>query len=1187
MAQVRKMNNGGSVQKLKYGSIIKNGTKYEMDEESMKRLEQHIAAADPDIQQSLADDWNLLRSGQDVIIDTFSNQRSTKPSDFSEGQMRRLGKDKPTESKWHGRFNTDIHKYNKATQYLGKFDPSKVEVKEETSKTKLGPGSSKFEYITNDDGTRSYRSLPNTDEMKLFDDIAAYLDGDEAYRIGYDVSGWADFNDLETWYKGLDNPDFLKNLRIKILNGQELDANETDYLNAIGLGFDVASNKKIEEQKADAELKAIQDKAWADFNIGNLWNNSLRGNQFYYDSNSDTYKLNSEFMPLGLPTETRGFYFNEDFVKNNPGYDWLLGKVYFNGKWYNESELSNSASRLYAMLNSLKYYDKNKSGDQAGANSILTTYWGDLMIPSMSSETSNYFGNFYQNPNYRYIPLNYNKRGATYKGYNIPENYSVVKRMDLTENNIDSIGRRKESYIMLDPYGNVINSIDGLGPIQDALNYEDFVGLNNAPTKIEHVSRVSTDKNDKYFYNRYLEDKGLIKGYVDPSDKNTVHVSVDKSLGGDGKNVFLNMPRNVYEAISDVDFLKNLESNPSLKAEFIKLVQGNFSSLPSVTGSTIRSNINSAELEKLGLKNAQDVINWFVQYSSNRQYTTRPSLKKGGILKGKEGTEMYYEPELEPAIVIAERTPKIIQKPSPSARFYSLYTKPSISKLPERKSYLDSKSSKFAVYKAMNTEEPEVVTNAREQISKLVDSEEYQRISLSNPDIANTILNTQIDNILAGVNDETIREKLSTELDSFRQHETFKSGGILKGEEGIPSLPKLDDIVIDDIEIPDYNIPFKTLDFNRNVDLMGSYRQAKRHAKKFAKNNPGYDHFTWQGKQYGLNGKPYDPLHGSHPVDGKEFSMMPEAVNQTLSLGRLGWDIGTNNKLYDIQSKGLIESSNAKMASMPQEIYSRQTINAGNAERELGKRKLQTLPPVNSDYIKYAAMKRAADDAASIHFANATLADSQQHSENLSKQIEEQRMYANMRNQIEAHNKGIQAAKMVGLSELAAARTQANRQSFANYLLEKQTEFDQNRGKMENAVLAENRLKWQEEAEAGFQKDLEDKFRILYDKSGEKDQYTLNQWIYNNYNPDFVKLQKLWRQYVTDKELAFTKSQIPGKWMFKSGGSLRSTGDQIKINKHKAFDQNWVNNNKAVRRAIEKLNDRAYNILMKILSDEI
>jgi hypothetical protein len=99
MAQVKRMNNGGSVQKMKYGRIIKNDTTYEMNEENMKRLEQHIAAADPDIQQSLANDWKLLMSGQDVTIDTMTNQRSTQPTDFSKGQMRRLGKDKAKESK--------------------------------------------------------------------------------------------------------------------------------------------------------------------------------------------------------------------------------------------------------------------------------------------------------------------------------------------------------------------------------------------------------------------------------------------------------------------------------------------------------------------------------------------------------------------------------------------------------------------------------------------------------------------------------------------------------------------------------------------------------------------------------------------------------------------------------------------------------------------------------------------------------------------------------------------------------------------------------------------------------------------------------------------------------------------------------------------------------------------------------
>lgn len=1057
MAQVRKMNNGGSVQKFKYGSIIKNDTKYEMDEETMKRLEQHIAAADPDIQQSLADDWNLLRSGQDVTIDTFSNQRSTKPSDFSEGQMRRLGKDKPTESRWHGRFNTDIHKYNKATQYLGTFDPSKVEVKEETPKTKLGPGSSKFEYVTND-GTKSYKSLPNTDEMKLFDDIAAYLAGDEAYRSNYDVSGWAGFNNLDTWYKGLNNSNFLRDLRIKILNGQELSTDEIDYLNTIGLGFDVASNKKVEEKKANAELKAAQDKVWADFNVGNLWSSDLRDNQFYYDSDSNTYKLNSEFMPLSLPKETRGFYFNEDFVKNNPGYEWLLGKVYFNGNWYNESELSNPSSRLYAMLNSLKYYDKNKSGDQAGANSILTTYWGDLMVPSVNSETASYLGDFYQNPNYKYIPLNYNKHGVTYKGYNIPENYSIVKRMDLSENNMDAIGRRNESYIILDPHGNVINSLDGLGPIQDNLDYNDFVGLNETPTELKYINRASADKNDKYFYNRYLEDKGLIKAYVDPSNKDTVHVSVDESLGGDGKNVFLNMPRNVYETISNEEFLENLNNNPNIKRRFIDLIQGKFwknDPLSIINRSFIGNNfgalnpenwirLTSWELQKLGLKEEQasDIIDYFKKFYSSGYYTAKPSLKKGGILKGKTG---------------------------------------------------------------------------------------------------------------------------------------------------IPKLPKLEDPVIEDIPIPEYDDPINLDATIPEIGLLGTFRQAKKSARKFARTNPEYDHFTWQRKQYGLNGKPYDPLYGSHPVDRKEFSTMPELINQGFSAVRLLNGFKTNADSADILKRGNREAAISQLKSLSPLRPTNTRLLAGNAEFQMANEIEQNKPPVTNDYNKYAAHDLNSKMQAAQLRGQGTRLRSEQSLADL-KDVALALHEKAMRDwEITNQNRAIMGGLAASNANIDSATLNANNESWRQYLLEKQTEFDQNRGKMENAILAENRLNWQEEAEKGFKQDLQNEFGAVYNVATDKGNLTIEQWLstHPEYTNKFNEIKKKWQRYVTDKELVFTKKQIPGKWMFKSGGSLRSTNDQIKINKHKAFDQNWVNNNKAVRRAIEKLNDRAYNILMKILSDEI
>jgi hypothetical protein len=100
---------------------------------------------------------------------------------------------------------------------------------------------------------------------------------------------------------------------------------------------------------------------------------------------------------------------------------------------------------------------------------------------------------------------------------------------------------------------------------------------------------------------------------------------------------------------------------------------------------------------------------------------------------------------------------------------------------------------------------------------------------------------------------------------------------------------------------------------------------------------------------------------------------------------------------------------------------------------------------------------------------------------------------------------------------------------------------------------------------------------------------TIEQWlsIHPEYVNEFNETKKKWQRYVTDSELSFTKSQNPAKWMFKSGGSLRSASEQIKINKHKALDQNWVNGNKSVRKAIDKMSDRVHRIIMKILSDEI
>lgn len=1580
MAQVRKMNNGGSVQKFKYGSIIKNGTKYEMDEESMKRLEQHIAAADPDIQQSLADDWNFLRSGQDVIIDTFSNQRSTKPSDFSEGQMRRLGKDKPVESRWHARYNTDIHRYNKATQHLGKFDPSaKVETKVE--KIKLGPGSSRFEYATNDDGTRSYRTLPNTDEMRLYDDIGAYLMGDDAYRSKYDVSGWAGFDDLDTWYKGLNNPNFIKNLRAKILAGSTLNPDEEDYLTTIGLGSDalIAQREQAAESKVDAELKAKQDKAWTAFNTGNIWDATLRDKQIFYDPTTDTYQIDSRYIPSNLPTDTQGYWFNDDFINQNSGYgyDWLNGKVFFNNQWYNEADLYNPASQLYQMLNNPNndYYNKNKRGDYKGANAVLRTDWdGVYYEPTMTDATASRIGAMYQNPNLRYIETNYNRPDATYDGIEIDDAYNIWRYQDLGDNTgMDGLGRRPERWTITDAYGNPV-FLDG-HVMQNGIptyDFNKFSGLydystNEADQKISYVDRASLDSNDKEYYNRYADTplidvngSKIVEGWIDPNAK-TVHVAINKAWGGTENTVFTDMPIDVYSAIKDINFANNLNSvnNRVLLDEFKKLIQGK------------RSNITANNLISLGMSSevAPYVVDYFTRYwNSNPIPTNRPKMKNGGVLhlqpggsvkhvgsqkfvsdrvnqlaqqmqnpttskvigdgsgltdtdklelaalitdlgsfaaglvpvygdaanlvggqaanwmrfgvdtqRKKEGLDVkpwrnylastgadilsaipilgdtvnlgdfgrkaipffkrtydvittglaglglydaknaidkllsgedftmedaqalatglqaftglgmkagikigdanlaakiqpkqqikhefkfkngetdvtkvldaedikaltnvkgrinidaeltkilkakgvpedqipemvksfnykdsgldlhqygklgkdkvtviepeperkasYYlthpkkrqevlanakasdvasagtpraaarwfwrtgqdlpegyrlrgnsypmrtrvvngktelVDEIKPAVVTAETPkPRTESAPEPEVKIPENTSTFKNSEQPLTNDNLASKpletssshptdpdirvvetnqhfgsqefDQKFAQYQMfIRGNDSPSTKQFKKRFEEFAQKDDFRKLAEDNPELIRLMIDEEITNVLGkGKRTRSAEASLRRDLERIKTKHglKFKEGGILKGNTGFKVTPIG--------QTPSWKTPQSIeTPYSKELEKLFNAHTKMNPEGMITGSNIGglrvnYTPETKTTSETPETRNSQSPeLYGHTPRDFSKSSILPEATNQLFSLGRLLWDFGTNDKLYDIKAKGLIESSNAKMASMPQEIYSRQTINAGDAEKELANRKMQELPAVNADYVKYASMKNAMNEASNIYLANSIRKNSLQNSENLARETEEQRMYANMRNQIEAHNRGIQAAKMVGLSELAAAHTQANRQSFANYLLEKQTEFDQNR------QLAEQLATSMAEYEA--QKKANDEF------ISERDAYFKDTPIDMGNAAHVQFLNDLRSSKMHDIKMAGYETQaqsLPGFWRrrlgFKSGGKVRSAQEQIKINKHKALDQNWVNSNKSVRKAIDKMSDRVHRIIMKILSDEI
>ena len=93
MAQVKKLNTGGSVQKYKYGKDIRNGVTYNVDEEYMRQLDEYLSKADPEMQNDLAQARNNLMNGKTVTSDSFKNQIDADSMNLTEKQENRASKD--------------------------------------------------------------------------------------------------------------------------------------------------------------------------------------------------------------------------------------------------------------------------------------------------------------------------------------------------------------------------------------------------------------------------------------------------------------------------------------------------------------------------------------------------------------------------------------------------------------------------------------------------------------------------------------------------------------------------------------------------------------------------------------------------------------------------------------------------------------------------------------------------------------------------------------------------------------------------------------------------------------------------------------------------------------------------------------------------------------------------------------
>jgi hypothetical protein len=196
-----------------------------------------------------------------------------------------------------------------------------------------------------------------------------------------------------------------------------------------------------------------------------------------------------------------------------------------------------------------------------------------------------------------------------------------------------------------------------------------------------------------------------------------------------------------------------------------------------------------------------------------------------------------------------------------------------------------------------------------------------------------------------------------------------------------------------------------------------------------------------------------------------------------------------------------------------------------------------------------------------LALANATQLNSQQHSENQLRNTEEKRNYAYVANEVANQNRKIMGTLATVKSDILNAADTSKTQSLNQYLYQHQAEMDQDRAE----AIAYKKSVAERQAKARAQKALDD---ALTEKLGGKPFDATN-------NNHVAILQALQKQYASDLssdlDQTLLQTLTPGarrylEQNFKSGGKIRSAGEQISINSSKASDQIRVNRSKAFDR---------------------
>ena len=318
----------------------------------------------------------------------------------------------------------------------------------------------------------------------------------------------------------------------------------------------------------------------------------------------------------------------------------------------------------------------------------------------------------------------------------------------------------------------------------------------------------------------------------------------------------------------------------------------------------------------------------------------------------------------------------------------------------------------------------------------------------------------------------------------------------------------------------------------------------------------------------------------------------PDAKQKWRSLTRYAIGDIFNRKDRQNTINAAEESARLGQMSAPQEVYTPNYINAGNAYRHLAESKFQFWPSPTSDPIVNQQMKKQAYDEGNSALAEGINLESQQHSQNNLRNTEEKRTYANIKNEVANTNRRIFATLPQVRAEADSIYNKAASESAINAIYEQQKEADQ--AKQEALAYAKEKLKYDRA------KEYNTEYTNWYNQTFTKDK------PFDPTNQSHVSLVQTKQKLLNDiymgnsfnDQTSFLSPIAQGYYDYytskmKSGGKL-SAADRININREKAADQIrvssaksadklWENNLRDARKALSKMEDRVHKLLTKLL----